>query len=136
MPAGRPLQRLDGSKRPEPSRSAQGCHAGSKCRAARGWHGVSSRHRHSFGRPIEIGALGQGLGAADVRLPLAVLSNKSCFGHTEGAAGAHLWHNPEGLACDYVPWLECYLPIVHCSFFRALLHLQISQLYTKAAQTD
>ena len=89
-----------------------------------------------LGDPIEIGALGQGLGAADVRLPLAVLSNKSCFGHTEGAAGAHLWHNPEGLACDHVPWLECYLPIVHCSFFRALLHLQISQLYTKAAQTD
>ena len=47
-----------------------------------------------LGDPIEIGALGQGLGTADARLPLAVLSNKSCFGHTEGAAGTHLWHDP------------------------------------------
>ena len=40
-----------------------------------------------LGDPIEIGALGQGLGASTGREPLTVLSNKSCFGHTEGAAG-------------------------------------------------
>lgn len=40
-----------------------------------------------LGDPIEIGALGQGFGARSGRSPLAVISNKSCFGHTEGAAG-------------------------------------------------
>ena len=43
-----------------------------------------------LGDPIEVGALGQGLsyaaGASSGR-PLTLLSNKSCFGHTEGAAG-------------------------------------------------
>lgn len=40
-----------------------------------------------LGDPIEIGALGQGLGCSALRMPLSVLSNKSNFGHTEGAAG-------------------------------------------------
>lgn len=39
-----------------------------------------------LGDPIEVGALGQGFGSAS-RAPLTVLSNKSNFGHTEGAAG-------------------------------------------------
>ena len=43
-----------------------------------------------LGDPIEVGALGQGLGGSATRLPLAVLSNKSTFGHTEGAAGQNL----------------------------------------------
>ena len=47
-----------------------------------------------LGDPIEVGALGQGLrfqrdsGAEHTRgHPLELVSNKSCFGHTEGAAG-------------------------------------------------
>ena len=39
-----------------------------------------------LGDPIEVGALGQGLAGALAR-PFTMLSNKSCFGHTEGAAG-------------------------------------------------
>ncbi len=43
-----------------------------------------------LGDPIEIGALGKGLFDATSRAkPLLVLSNKSCYGHTEGAAGEH-----------------------------------------------
>lgn len=42
-----------------------------------------------LGDPIEIGALGQGLGSMTPRPPVTVLSNKSNFGHTEGAAGGH-----------------------------------------------
>jgi acyl transferase domain-containing protein len=42
-----------------------------------------------LGDPIEVGALGQGFGAASARAdgPMALLSNKSCYGHTEGTAG-------------------------------------------------
>ena len=40
-----------------------------------------------LGDPIEVGALGQGLSGAALARPLTMLSNKSCFGHTEGAAG-------------------------------------------------
>lgn len=42
-----------------------------------------------LGDPIEIGALGQALcsTAQKRQQPLALASNKSCFGHTEGAAG-------------------------------------------------
>lgn len=40
-----------------------------------------------LGDPIEVGALGQGLRGTVSRQPLTVLSNKSTFGHTEGAAG-------------------------------------------------
>ena len=42
-----------------------------------------------LGDPIEVGALGQGLArsGSGAPQPLALLSNKSCFGHTEGAAG-------------------------------------------------
>ncbi len=39
-----------------------------------------------LGDPIEVGALGQGVSGPLAR-PLTMLSNKSCFGHTEGAAG-------------------------------------------------
>ena len=44
-----------------------------------------------LGDPIEVGALGQGFGGAADREPLTILSNKSNFGHTEGAAG--MQHN-------------------------------------------
>ena len=42
-----------------------------------------------LGDPIEVGALGQGLSHESVgsARPLTLLSNKSCLGHTEGAAG-------------------------------------------------
>ncbi len=48
-----------------------------------------------LGDPIEVGALGQGLKVGGYPLPhevgthqpLELVSNKSCFGHTEGAAG-------------------------------------------------
>lgn len=44
-----------------------------------------------LGDPIEAGALGQALGAGGSRKqparPLAALSNKACYGHTEGSAG-------------------------------------------------
>ena len=46
-----------------------------------------------LGDPIEVGALGQGLRfrepsvGSHPRNPLELVSNKSCFGHTEGAAG-------------------------------------------------
>ncbi len=50
-----------------------------------------------LGDPIEAGALGQALGGAAGRRgggsgkqparPLAALSNKACYGHTEGTAG-------------------------------------------------
>lgn len=41
-----------------------------------------------LGDPIEVGALGQGLaGDKMVAQPLALLSNKASFGHTEGTAG-------------------------------------------------
>ena len=45
-----------------------------------------------LGDPIEVGALGQGLAqpALAGRQPaLTLLSNKSCYGHTEGTAGMH-----------------------------------------------
>ena len=50
--------------------------------------GIISMHGTGtpLGDPIEVGALGQGLGSLN-REPLTVLSNKSNFGHTEGAAG-------------------------------------------------
>lgn len=47
-----------------------------------------------LGDPIEIGALGQGFGKKGGRQPLHVLSNKSCFGHTEGAAGVPVNPSP------------------------------------------
>ncbi len=52
-----------------------------------------------LGDPIEVGALGQGLGSGGSRKqqqghssgpgrrPLMLLSNKACYGHTEGTAG-------------------------------------------------
>ena len=43
-----------------------------------------------LGDPIEVGALGQGLaqpGSTGEQPPLKLLSNKSCYGHTEGTAG-------------------------------------------------
>ena len=47
-----------------------------------------------LGDPIEVGALGQGFGAAGARAdgPTALLSNKSCYGHTEGTAGTIILH--------------------------------------------
>ena len=49
----------------------------------RGWHAGTP-----LGDPIEVGALRQALAATGGAAPLALLSSKSCFGHTEGAAGA------------------------------------------------
>ena len=45
-----------------------------------------------LGDPIEVGALGQGLRGAEAPAtdPVMLLSNKSCYGHTEGTAGAAL----------------------------------------------
>jgi acyl transferase domain-containing protein len=45
-----------------------------------------------LGDPIEVGALGQGLARSGSAAPqpVTLLSNKSCFGHTEGAAGGYL----------------------------------------------
>ncbi len=45
-----------------------------------------------LGDPIEVGALGQGLGGPSAGAqprgrPLLLVSNKACFGHTEGTAG-------------------------------------------------
>ena len=41
-----------------------------------------------LGDPIEVGALGQGLQhAAGDSGTILILSNKSCYGHTEGTAG-------------------------------------------------
>ncbi len=43
-----------------------------------------------LGDPIEVGALGQGLGSSSRKQaarPLMLLSNKACYGHTEGTAG-------------------------------------------------
>ena len=43
-----------------------------------------------LGDPIEAGALGQALGGGgrkQLTRPLAALSNKACYGHTEGTAG-------------------------------------------------
>ena len=48
-------------------------------------HGTGTQ----LGDPIEVGALGQDLGSPGGRTPLTLLSNKSCFGHTEGAAGGY-----------------------------------------------
>ena len=43
----------------------------------------------ALGDPIEVGAMAQALpgGHGGRKAPLALASNKSCFGHTEGAAG-------------------------------------------------
>ncbi len=40
-----------------------------------------------LGDPIEVGALRQALGTGFVAVPLALISSKACYGHTEGAAG-------------------------------------------------
>lgn len=41
-----------------------------------------------LGDPIEVGALGQGLKHTGTESgSILLLSNKACFGHTEGAAG-------------------------------------------------
>lgn len=44
-----------------------------------------------LGDPIEVGAVGQGLAAASASSAqgraVSMVSNKACFGHTEGAAG-------------------------------------------------
>ena len=40
-----------------------------------------------LGDPIEVGALGHGFGVPGGPSRLTLASNKSCFGHTEGAAG-------------------------------------------------
>ena len=42
-----------------------------------------------LGDPIEVGAIQQTYGTEAARGQLALASNKSCFGHTEGAAGEH-----------------------------------------------
>lgn len=41
----------------------------------------------ALGDPIEVGALGRGYGVLVTASSLTLASNKSCFGHTEGAAG-------------------------------------------------
>lgn len=41
-----------------------------------------------LGDPIEIGAIAQALHTSNNgHSPVGILSNKSCYGHTEGAAG-------------------------------------------------
>ena len=40
-----------------------------------------------LGDPIEVGALGQGLAYSMEARPFTMLANKTCYGHTEGAAG-------------------------------------------------
>ena len=42
-----------------------------------------------LGDPIEVGALGHGFGVPGAEASLTLVSNKSCFGHTEGAAGSY-----------------------------------------------
>ena len=41
----------------------------------------------ALGDPIEVGALAQALPGSTWAAPLTLVSNKSCFGHTEGTAG-------------------------------------------------
>ena len=50
-------------------------------------HGTGTQ----LGDPIEVGAIGQAVaqGRASGLHRVALVSNKSCFGHTEGAAGLH-----------------------------------------------
>ena len=55
-----------------------------------------------LGDPIEIGAIQQTFRTAAGTGPLTLVSNKSCFGHTEGAAGA-----PE--------LSPCLLPVIQIS---------------------
>lgn len=48
-----------------------------------------------LGDPIEIGALGQGLKrSVGHSSSILILSNKSCFGHTEGTAGLSGTYTP------------------------------------------
>lgn len=51
-------------------------------------HGTGTQ----LGDPIEVGAIGQAVaqGRAGWLHKVALLSNKSCYGHTEGAAGEPL----------------------------------------------
>ena len=67
--------------------------------AAIEWAGLRPQQVHAMsvhgtgtplGDPIEVGALGQGLGVKgkDTKhRQLSIVSNKACVGHTEGAAG-------------------------------------------------
>lgn len=58
-----------------------------------------------LGDPIEVGALGLGLKFRDaVSSNVLMLSNKACFGHTEGAAGLsgeqhHVAHDLHRFRC-------------------------------------
>lgn len=49
-----------------------------------------------LGDPIETGAIGAALGRLPAAGPLLLASAKSCYGHTEGAAGAL---SPPAVAC-------------------------------------
>ncbi len=75
-----------------PSQSALIRAALKSSRAAPAEVGLVSIHGTGtpLGDPIEVGALGQAFAAAGGRTdgPMALLSNKSCYGHTEGTAGA------------------------------------------------
>ena len=53
--------------------------------AAVAMHGTGT----PLGDPIEVGAVGQGLAghASAGTRPVLLVSNKACFGHTEGTAG-------------------------------------------------
>ena len=53
----------------------------------------------------EVGAVGGALSSAAPRVPLALGSNKSCYGHTEGAAG-----ELPSLLCSQACSLADYLP--------------------------
>ena len=60
-------------------------HAAADALAAVSMHGTGT----PLGDPIEVGAVTSALGrqrSGDVAM-LALLSNKACFGHSEGAAG-------------------------------------------------
>ena len=51
-----------------------------------------------LGDPIEVGALRQALRTSKDATPLALISSKACYGHTEGAAGRPL-HKLKSMAC-------------------------------------
>lgn len=77
-----------------------------------------------LGDPIEVGALGQaaGNGSGSTDAPLVLSSIKSCYGHTEGAAGL------TGLL------LAAHCAVQLCS--SPVMHLRNSNAYVEAALRD
>lgn len=75
-----------------------------------------------LGDPIEIGALAQALVRGSSGPSMALISNKSCFGHTEGAAGI------TGLLATLGPLCHAAIP--------AIMHLHNSNPYVTTALSD